>query len=152
MLSTMHAIFCGLQEHLHSILRELPNSIDPSIRQGLLNAHEKLSDYYYKYDKSPFYTWAACECSLSLQQWHIWKLELFDPVLDPWISYEGIKEDYNDDPLLWEYLESAKQDLHNYYHTHYANSTWSSRPLVPETSVSNVQGSLQKVNFTAQYC
>jgi hypothetical protein len=31
-----------------------------SIKMGLLDAHEKLSEYYFKYDESPFYTWAAC--------------------------------------------------------------------------------------------
>jgi len=31
------------------------------VKAGLLNAHKKLSDYYYKYDQSPFYTWATCE-------------------------------------------------------------------------------------------
>jgi hypothetical protein len=68
MLSSTHAIFRGLQDHLRGILRDLPDSIDPSIKQGLLGAHEKLSDYYYKYDESPFYTWAARESLLmSLQ-------------------------------------------------------------------------------------
>ncbi|KAF8222280.1 hypothetical protein L208DRAFT_1524605, partial [Tricholoma matsutake] len=59
MLSTMHAIFRGLQEHIHQIYRNLPTSIAPKIKAGLLDAHRKLSDYYYKYNQSPFYTWAA---------------------------------------------------------------------------------------------
>jgi hypothetical protein len=29
------------------------------LRNGLLEAHRKLSEYYYKFDQSPFYTWAA---------------------------------------------------------------------------------------------
>jgi hypothetical protein len=45
MLSSTHAIFRGLQDHLRGILRDLPDSIDPSIKEGLLSSHEKLSDY-----------------------------------------------------------------------------------------------------------
>jgi hypothetical protein len=61
MLSTTHAIFRGLQEHIQQIYRDLPMSTPPKIKAGLLDAHKKLSDYYYKFDQSPFYTWAACE-------------------------------------------------------------------------------------------
>ena len=42
-------------------------------------------------------------------------------VLDPCISYEGMKLDYAHDPILSEYLKSSKKDLHEYYETHYAN-------------------------------
>jgi hypothetical protein len=60
MLSTTHAIFRGLQEDIKHILRELPNAVSPNIKHGLVDAHRKLSDYYYRFDESPFYTWAAC--------------------------------------------------------------------------------------------
>ena len=60
MLSTTHAIFQGLQDDIKGILRGLPNSVSPRIKLGLTDAHRKLSDYYYQYDASPFYTWAAC--------------------------------------------------------------------------------------------
>jgi hypothetical protein len=56
MLSTTHAIFCGLQEHLQSVLCELSDEAPPQLRGGLLAAHRKLSDYFYKFDDSPFYT------------------------------------------------------------------------------------------------
>jgi hypothetical protein len=59
MLSTTHAIFRGLQEHIRLIYRDLPMSTPQKIKAGLLDAHQKLSDYYYKFDQSPFYTWAA---------------------------------------------------------------------------------------------
>ena len=32
------------------------------IKTGLLDAHRKLSDYYYKFNHLPLYTWSACEC------------------------------------------------------------------------------------------
>jgi hypothetical protein len=59
MLSTTHAIFRGLQDEIKEILRGLPDSVSPRIKLGLTDAHRKLSDYYYQYDTSPFYTWAA---------------------------------------------------------------------------------------------
>jgi hypothetical protein len=59
MLSTVHAIFRGLQEHIRTILSQLPATVSPKLREGLIAAHTKLSDYYYKSDESPFYTWAA---------------------------------------------------------------------------------------------
>lgn len=59
MLSHTHAIFRGLQEHLRESLRKIPSGIDPCIRNGLVAAHQKLSEYYYRFDQSPFYIWAA---------------------------------------------------------------------------------------------
>ncbi|KAK0479280.1 hypothetical protein IW261DRAFT_1336822, partial [Armillaria novae-zelandiae] len=56
MLSTTHTIFHSLQSHLCDILHELPDDIAPQIKTGLIEAHRKLSNYYYKYDKSPLYT------------------------------------------------------------------------------------------------
>jgi hypothetical protein len=58
MLSWTHAIFRGLQDSISDSLRSLPNNTPASLRQGLLNAHWKLSDYYGKSDESPYYTWA----------------------------------------------------------------------------------------------
>jgi len=59
MLSTTHAIFRGLQDDIKTILCGLPATVPWVIKKGLLDAHEKLSDYYHKFDESPFYTWAA---------------------------------------------------------------------------------------------
>jgi hypothetical protein len=59
MLSTTHAIFRGLQDQIKAILVGLPSSTPPQLILGLTNAHTKLSDYYYKFDESPLYTWAA---------------------------------------------------------------------------------------------
>ncbi|KAJ7166144.1 hypothetical protein C8R46DRAFT_843985, partial [Mycena filopes] len=54
-LSHTHTIFRGLQEDLRMSLRELPLSTPSVLRNGLLEAHRKLSDYYYKSDDSPYY-------------------------------------------------------------------------------------------------
>jgi hypothetical protein len=59
MISTVHAIFRGLQDHVRDILRELPDTALPQLREGLVAAHQKLSEYYYRSDESPYYTWAA---------------------------------------------------------------------------------------------
>ncbi len=61
MLSTTHAIFRGLQDELKSILRSLPDDVSPELKRALLNAHRKLSDYFYKFDLSPYPLWAARE-------------------------------------------------------------------------------------------
>ena len=61
MLSSALAIFRGLQDHLRGILRELPDSSPSQLRQGLVEAHEKLSEYFYRIDESPFYTWSSCK-------------------------------------------------------------------------------------------
>jgi hypothetical protein len=58
MLSSTHAIFWGLQDSLAELLHSLPNNTPPLLRQALLNVHQKLSDYYGKSNKSPYYTWA----------------------------------------------------------------------------------------------
>jgi hypothetical protein len=59
MVSSTHAIFRGLQDQIKTILSDLPRSTSPQLILGLTAAHTKLSDYYYKFDESPLYTWAA---------------------------------------------------------------------------------------------
>jgi hypothetical protein len=61
MLSTVYAIFCDLQEHVASLLHKLPDTAPSELRDRLVEAHTKLSDYYFHSDESPYYTWAACE-------------------------------------------------------------------------------------------
>ncbi|KAJ7689839.1 hypothetical protein B0H17DRAFT_890972, partial [Mycena rosella] len=85
MLSSTHAIFRGLQDHLRQIIRNLPNYAPTRLKRGLLEAHRKLSDYYHKSDESPYHTWAA--------------------LLDPRISYEGLKRDFTEEPELLAHLK-----------------------------------------------
>jgi hypothetical protein len=61
MLSTMHTVFRGLQDHIANIFRSILESTPQKIKNGLLDAYRKLSNYYYKCDHSPLYTWSACE-------------------------------------------------------------------------------------------
>lgn len=60
MLSTTHAIFRGLQDHIKGAITALPEKADPALRNGLVEAHGKLSDYYTKFDQSRYYLWASC--------------------------------------------------------------------------------------------
>ncbi len=64
-LSSGHAIFRNLQDHLRDALNDLPATAPSGLKQGLLSAHRKLSDYYQKVDESPYLIWAACKCSPS---------------------------------------------------------------------------------------
>jgi hypothetical protein len=43
-------------------------------------------------------------------------------VLDPRLSYEGLRRDYADDPELLAGLETAKAKLQEHYDTHYMNA------------------------------
>ncbi len=152
MLSSTHAIFWGLQDHLKDILQSLPDDISTCLRSGVIAAHDKLSEYYYKYDESPLYTWAAHK-SFFLFSVHV--LTNCSSVLDPRISYEGMQDDYTGDHLLADYLEDAKHKLCDHYNAHYANRVPSTSPLTVPTpttaSLFKPQGLPQKLDFTSRY-
>ena len=61
MLSHTHAIFRGLQDSVRQALRDLPPGTHSKIKAGLVAAQTKLGEYYYRFDQSPFYLWAARE-------------------------------------------------------------------------------------------
>ncbi|KAI5894586.1 uncharacterized protein SCHCODRAFT_02473201, partial [Schizophyllum commune H4-8] len=58
MLSSVHCTFRTLQLHLKDALRQLPNTAPSRLRNGLVEAHAKLAEYYTKVDESYLYTWA----------------------------------------------------------------------------------------------
>lgn len=60
-LSSVHAVFRALQDEVRMFIKKLPDGSPPELDAGLRAAHQKLSDYYYKVDASPFYVWAACK-------------------------------------------------------------------------------------------
>src|SRR5882724_3932614 len=43
-------------------------------------------------------------------------------VLDPHISYQALKAEYDDDIELSVYLDTSKSDLQDYFNTYYASS------------------------------
>jgi len=77
-------------------------------------------------------------------------------VLDPCISYEGMKSDYADDDILTNYLKSAKASLHTYFQENYAGKHVAlpvhdhpHTACPSKTSSQSHNESPQKVNFTA---
>jgi hypothetical protein len=66
MLSSTHAIFLGLQKEIKRAIAALPSTADPVLRQGLVDAHLKLSDYFTKFDQSRYYSWATCSNFISV--------------------------------------------------------------------------------------
>jgi hypothetical protein len=77
-------------------------------------------------------------------------------VLDPRISYDGLKMDYGDDPSLASHLEDSKVALFDYFEEHYAglpvhDSTPPSPPSPPSSeSAPPMDGSPQK-SYMARY-
>ena len=59
MLSTVHTIYRSLEDHVKTILETLPDTAQSQLHNGLVAVHQKLSEYYYWSDESPYYTWAA---------------------------------------------------------------------------------------------
>jgi hypothetical protein len=151
MLSTTHAVFRGLQDHLRLIIKTLPDSTPPRLKRGLLEAHRKLSDYYYKSDESPYYTWAASTfCDLTCRS-HSNQIVI---VLDPRIGYEGLMRDFADDQDLLDGLHSSVARMRTFFDLHYPSRN--TTPTVPvattaPAATSSRRASPQKPNFTQRY-
>ena len=161
MLSSIHAIFCGLEEDLQDIIRSLPNSTSPCLMKGLTDAHHKLSDYYQTFDKSPFYIWSSCTSNFIFNSKIIMGFSPFSlfAVLDPCISYKAMKDEFKNDSDLATHLEMAKADLQEYFKVNYPSLQPSvesyCQSLSATTSLSSItssssSGSPQK-NFTARF-
>lgn len=60
-ISSCYAIIRGLQDNLTNQLSVLPTSTPAVLRNGLIDAHTKLSSYHYLLSESPYYLWACCE-------------------------------------------------------------------------------------------
>ncbi|KZW00769.1 hypothetical protein EXIGLDRAFT_576667, partial [Exidia glandulosa HHB12029] len=100
MLSTVHAIFRSLQQDLRTHLVGLPSDCEPKLREAILAAHRKLSDYYWKFDESLFYLWAS--------------------MLDPRIGYDSLLDDCTDEHGMTEAdLQLSRNKLQAYFDLHY---------------------------------
>ncbi|KAF5348215.1 hypothetical protein D9758_014636 [Tetrapyrgos nigripes] len=101
-------------------------------------AHHKLSDYFYKFDESPFYTWSM--------------------LLDPRIDREALEADYEEDPTLAGHLNTSRQQLRRYFNTNYisnhtplqSTSSTSSIASIGSSDIIHVDGSPQK-KFKSKY-
>jgi hypothetical protein len=147
MLSSTHAIFRGLQGELREILRK-QKGLPPRLVQGIFDAHLKLSEYYYKFDESPFYLWASRTCYLAL--YFAYLMLNVCLVLDPRISYSALFEEFEGDGDLAPFLQSSKDRLHTFYTTYYANKSALIHSPDPSVSESALNTSLKK-SFTARF-
>lgn len=79
-------------------------------------------------------------------------------MLDPRISYDGLKIDYSDDLTLFDHLEESKTALFDYFNEHYATRPVHSPTPTPSSPISSasvqaqppMNGSPQK-SYTARY-
>ncbi len=90
-------------------------------------------------------------------------LIVFSAVLDPCISYNGLKADFDNDSELDQFMESSKAELYNYYTTNYLAHASHAASLQPSTSASSLlqassstsvlglRTSPQKIDFRSIY-
>ena len=72
-------------------------------------------------------------------------------VLDPQISYDSMKTDYANDPILVDHLEQSKLNIFASFNEHYVNNVIPTPSSVPSVQSLPVVGSPQK-SFIAWYC
>ena len=58
-LSCVHGVFKALQDALSMQLTNFASEAPSSCKNGLKNAYDKLGDYFYRLDESPYYIWAS---------------------------------------------------------------------------------------------
>ncbi|KAJ7689798.1 hypothetical protein B0H17DRAFT_1134739 [Mycena rosella] len=119
-----------------ALIHDLTDSAPPRLKRGLIEAHRKLSDYYYKSDASPYYLLAA--------------------LLDPRIGYESLRRDFADEPDLLDSVDASVRHVRTRLDTLYPGKTTApvvSIPAPPMASSSRVhfRTSPQKPNFTRLY-
>jgi hypothetical protein len=150
MLSSSRDTFFTLQRDIKDIIRKLPPNVDRSLRDGLVNAHLKLSTYLGKFDESEYPLWASCEW-FSVSKIVLSLINII--VLDPRIGYDGLLQDINDmdsmtesdaQAQLLEELEKAKASLKARFLSNYATTGTSLSDPIPDATVPN--GSPQKLN------
>jgi hypothetical protein len=54
-------VFLALQNDVRQSLKAATSGISQELKTGLVEAHEKLAEYFKKSDASPYYMWVACE-------------------------------------------------------------------------------------------
>ena len=58
-LSTTYAQFIMLQDKLRRSIAEIPRGIPQQLKNGLINAHQKLAQYIFMFNQSPYFLWAT---------------------------------------------------------------------------------------------
>lgn len=151
MLSSVHAVYRGLQEACRESLRKLPDSCNPRLKAALIAAHKKLSDYYWKIDnESPFYLWAS-RPYISLLLLVVLTQCV---VLDPRIMYDGLKRDCTEEDGMTEAdLNAARDALVSYYNANYVGGTGrAGQPERPHAAAAaTTTARTQPFDFMARY-
>ncbi|KAF5345060.1 hypothetical protein D9758_010453 [Tetrapyrgos nigripes] len=136
MLSSTLEVLRELEDDIKEIIRSLGTfDVSVHVRDALVAAHSKLSEYFYKFDESPFYTWSM--------------------LLDPRIDREALEADYEQELTLAGHLNTSRQKLRDYYTDNYLSSRTSlnmasSVDSIGPSDVVHVDGSPQK-KFKSKY-
>ncbi|OCB88219.1 hypothetical protein A7U60_g4624 [Sanghuangporus baumii] len=100
MLSSTFGCFLVLQNHLRKCLKDIPDNASIRLQNGLKSAHQKLADYLGRFSISPYYLWSS--------------------LLDPRISYAGLKNVAAGNSQLLQLIEDSKSTLETHFKEHYA--------------------------------
>ncbi|KAF7798312.1 hypothetical protein EIP86_009533 [Pleurotus ostreatoroseus] len=129
-LQNVRSIFVSLQDEIKTHIARLPPTAPPILKDGLLAAYRKLSDYFNTIDQSPFYLWAC--------------------LLDPRISEEGLKAEASTDVDYLKEIEESKAALKLYYEENYVHVNAAAvEPL--RTDLDPVTRSPRKFDFLKRY-
>jgi hypothetical protein len=117
-ISSVFAVFLGLQSHVRTQLANAPVDLPPELTAGLIGAHKKLAEYFTKSDACPYYMWSACEyfdlCFLSAPNFD------FHLVLDPRIRLSGALQVVAHDQRLQQDVLASKVKFDDHFRLHYA--------------------------------
>jgi hypothetical protein len=71
-ISSVFGVFMALQDDIRANICK-SRDVPLELKQGLLDAHEKLAEYFKKSDASPYYMWSAClsQSQASLMHLHL---------------------------------------------------------------------------------
>ena len=133
MKKPMLSFFHSLQANLYDALVNLPLNIDPRLKAGLLKLIQSLNNIIIS-SISLLTIFGLLVCEFPTTYHRI--SEFNHPVLDPQISYNGLKEDFNEssDLQLLNDLNKAKQELFKLYEEHYAHRSSQDNILQPGTT------------------
>lgn len=149
-LSCVHGVYKGLQDALMLQLGILPGDSPSFLKEALKRAFEKLGNYYYWTDESPYYVWAA---SMSFSS-SISSFSDISLVLDPRIRYKGLLDDNLDDPdgtSANDHVVHCKNLLESHFHQKYLPPTPPAPRVDPGMNSTSNPPLRTFFDFTARY-
>jgi hypothetical protein len=134
-ISSVFAVFLALQNDVRQSLKAATSGISLELKTGLIEAHEKLAEYFRKSDASPFYMWAACKSGQLLAD-TCWLISMFIAVLDPRVTYHGALEAAGSEWDLRQDIMTSKRNFERHFLEHYTEPIFSA-PRTASTSASS---------------